>query len=452
VNNETVLLVDDDPGLLQLLEIRLESFGYGTLSASSGTEALELLENNSIRALVTDLRMEPMDGLELFDKVRERWPSIPVIMITAHGTIREAVDATVKGVFSFLTKPVDPGELQSVLRKAINLHPRTGENGISPVEGRLVTRCARMFELLEQARLYAESDANILITGESGTGKELLAEFIHAHSSRSDNPFVAINCSAIPNELLESELFGHTKGAFTGANRNRQGLFVSADGGTVLLDEIGDMPIHLQAKLLRVLQEGKVRPLGAHENIDIDIRVISATHVDLEKSIIESRFREDLFYRLNVVGLHIPPLRERPEDIPMLAEHFLAEIAKRTKKPEKILSPQALGLLLGYEWPGNVRQLQNMMERLFALSRGPVIPESLIHQALPIDTAPKIHSFSDARRDFERQYLIQLLAATNGNMTQAAELADRNRSDLHKLVKRHAINPADFRRRGAEGK
>lgn len=449
MSQPTILLVDDDPGLLQLLEIRLESFGYATLCAASGDEALRLLEKNTVQALVSDLRMRPMDGLELFEKVRERWPSIPVIMITAHGTIREAVDATVKGVFSFLTKPVDPGELQSVLKRAIALQAG-GENRDPADEGRLVTRCARMFELLEQARLYAESNANILITGESGTGKELLAEFVHAHSSRTEAPFVAINCSAIPNELLESELFGHAKGAFTGASRDRQGLFVSADHGTVLLDEIGDMPLLLQAKLLRVLQEGKIRPLGAHDLIDIDIRVISSTHVDLERAIGEGRFREDLYYRLNVVSLHIPPLRERPEDIAILAQHFLREMAQRRNKQEKVLSPQALELLLCYGWPGNIRQLQNVMERLFALSRGPVIPEALVQQALPLDTAPRIRSFSDARREFERQYLAQLLAVTKGNMTQAAELADRNRSDLHKLVKRHAINPSEFRYRSAE--
>jgi two-component system response regulator GlrR len=450
MSQQTILLVDDDPGLLQLLEIRLESFGYVTLCAASGGEALQLLEKNAVHALVSDLRMQPMDGIELFERVRERWPSIPVIMITAHGTIREAVDATLKGVFSFLTKPVDPRELQSVLRKAIDLRAG-GEHRRSAEEGRLLTRCARMFELLEQARLYAESEANILITGESGTGKELLAEFVHANSARAEAPFVALNCSAIPNELLESELFGHTKGAFTGANRDRQGLFVSADGGTLLLDEIGDMPLPLQAKLLRVLQEGQVRPLGSHEQIDIDLRVISATHVDLDAAVGERNFREDLYYRLNVVSLHIPPLRERLEDISILAEHFLREIARRGDKQEKVLSPQALELLLGYEWPGNIRQLQNVMERLFALSRGPVIPEALVKQALPLDTAPRMRSFNDARRDFERQYLTQLLAVTKGNMTQAAELADRNRSDLHKLVKRHAINPGAFRSRGEGG-
>lgn len=440
----TVLLVDDDPGLLQLLEIRLESFGYHTLSAASGPEALELLARQPVQALITDLRMEPMDGRELFAAVRDRWPTVPVIMLTAHGTIREAVDATVEGVFSFLTKPVEPAELQSVLDRAMSLHPVPAETDAAP-QGRVITRSARMFELLEQTRLYAESDANILVTGESGTGKELLAETIHAHSARAQGPFIAINCSAIPDELLESELFGHRKGAFTGAAQDRQGLFVAADGGTVLLDEIGDMPVQLQAKLLRVLQEGEVRPLGAQQNVPVDLRVISATHVDLETSIRERKFREDLYYRLNVVNLHIPPLRERLEDIPLLAEHFLATIAKRAGKPPKKLSSEALGQLLNHDWPGNIRELQNAMERLNALSRGPVIAESLVSQALPLEASPRINPLNEARRDFERQYLAQLLSATRGNMTQAAELAGRNRSDFHKLVKRHALNAADFR-------
>jgi len=444
VTRATVLIVDDDPGLLQLLKIRLEAFGYATLSASTGNEALSILETQSVNVLVTDLRMEPMDGMALFERVHERWPGIPVIMLTAHGTIREAVDATHRGIFAFLTKPVDKDELQSTLKKATD-QIRPGTSREPAAEGRLLTRSARMFELLEQARLYAESDVNILVTGESGTGKELLADSIHNWSSRADRAFVAINCSAIPQELLESELFGYVKGAFTGANQNREGLFATADGGTVLLDEIGDMPYSLQAKLLRVLQEGQIRPVGGREDIPIDIRAVSATHVNLASSIAEKRFREDLYYRLNVVSLHIPPLRERIEDIPLLTEHFLNAIAARTGKPRKTLSPQALNLLLNYDWPGNIRQLENVMERLFALCSGPIISDTLASQSLPSETTPRIHSLSDARKDFERRYLTQLLTATRGNMTQAAELAGRNRSDFHKLVKRHELNPATFR-------
>jgi len=450
VTRATVLIVDDDPGLLQLLKIRLEAFGYTTLSAASGNEALGILETQAVDVLVTDLRMEPMDGMALFERVHERWPGIPVIMLTAHGTIREAVDATHSGIFAFLTKPVDKDELQSTLKQATD-QIRPGAAREPAAEGRLLTRSARMFELLEQARLYAESDVNILVTGESGTGKELLADSIHNWSSRAGRSFVAINCSAIPQELLESELFGYVKGAFTGANQNREGLFTTADGGTVLLDEIGDMPYSLQAKLLRVLQEGQIRPVGGREDIPIDIRVISATHVDLASSIAEKRFREDLYYRLNVVSLHIPPLRERLEDIPLLTEHFLNAIAARTGKPRKTVSPQALSLLLSYDWPGNIRQLENVMERLFALCSGPIISDTLTRQSLPTDSPPRMHSLSDARKDFERSYLTQLLTATRGNMTQAAELAGRNRSDFHKLVKRHELNPAVFRDTEGEG-
>ena len=443
-----VLVVDDDPGMLQLLGMRLKAFGYRTLTARSGPEALALLEQHPVHVLVSDLRMEPMDGMALFARVHERWPVLPVIMLTAHGTIRDAVDATREGIFAFLTKPVDKDELHSTLNSALALHRPGGEAGTAAGEIRLLTRSARMNRLLEQARLYAESDVNILITGESGTGKELLADSIHRLSARADKPFVAINCSAIPQELLESELFGYVKGAFTGANQDREGLFSTAEGGTVLLDEIGDMPYALQAKLLRVLQENVLRPVGGRLDIPIDVRIISATHVDLAQAIVDRRFREDLYYRLNVVSLALPPLRERREDIPLLVEHFLAKIARRTGKGEKTLAPDALGLLLGYHWPGNIRQLENVMERLFALAGGPVIPATLAQQALPGDAPLRIASLSEARKDFERDYLARLLAATQGNMTVAAELAGRNRSDFHKLVKRHGLNPAQYRRAG----
>ncbi|MCK9562955.1 MAG: sigma 54-interacting transcriptional regulator [Bacteroidales bacterium] len=439
-----VLLVDDDPGMLKLLSLRLKGFGFETLSARSGADALALLEANPVTVLVSDLRMEPMDGLALFARVQQRWPALPVILLTAHGTIRDAVDATREGVFAFLTKPVDKDELLSTLNKALALH---GLGADSPVNNTIpvLTRSARMFQLLEQARLYADSDVNILVTGESGTGKELLADTIHRLSPRADKPFVAINCSAIPAELLESELFGYVKGAFTGANQDREGLFSTADGGTVLLDEIGDMPYPLQAKLLRVLQEGVVRPVGGRADIPIDVRVISATHINLDEAIANKYFREDLYYRLNVVSLHLPPLRERLEDIPLLVEHFLAKIARRTGKAEKVLAPDALGLLLGYSWPGNIRQLENVMERLFALSTTPLISATLAREALPGEVPLGIASLSEARKDFEREYLVQLLTATSGNMTLAAELAGRNRSDFHKLAKKHGLDPARYR-------
>ncbi len=442
-----VLVVDDDDGMLQLLSMRLRAFGYEPLLASSGEEALATMEEQPVSALVTDLRMEPMDGMALFNRVHGRWPGMPVIVLTAHGTIREAVGATRDGVFAFLTKPVDKDELLSTLDKAMDVHGagEVARPSAEDEEGGILTRSARMYRLLEQARLFAESDVSILVTGESGTGKELLARTIHDRSHRAERPFVAINCSAIPGDLLESELFGHVKGAFTGANSDRQGLFDSADGGTLLLDEIGDMPLALQAKLLRVLQEGKLRPVGGRTEVDIDVRILSATHVDLESAIAEKRFREDLYYRLNVVNLELPPLRERPEDIPLLARHFLGKIAGRTDKPEKSLAPDALGLLLGYDWPGNIRQLENVVERLAALSSGPVIAASLVREALPVERPPRVDPLNEAKRAFERDYLAQLLTATSGNVTLAAEMAGRNRSDFHKLVKRHGLEPAHYR-------
>lgn len=444
MSSPLILLVDDDRGMLKLLDMRLKAFGYQTLLASSGAEALTLLEAHSIHVLITDLRMEPMDGMALFAKIHDNWPGLPVIMLTAHGTIREAVDATREGVFAFLTKPVDKDELLSTLKKAVSLSQPVAE--LPTMDNtRLLTRSARMYRLLEQARLYAESDVNILITGESGTGKELLADTIHCYSSRAEKPFVAINCSAIPHELLESELFGHMKGAFTGANQNREGLFKTADGGTVLLDEIGDMPYALQAKLLRVLQENVLRPVGGRVDIPIDVRILSATHMDLLTAIAEKRFREDLYYRLNVVNLELPPLRERREDIPVLVNQFLTRIARRTGKGEKSLSPEALGMLLGYDWPGNIRQLDNVIERLYALTSGPVISATQARQALPVDMSSTVSSLSAAKKDFEMNYLTRLLTATNGNMTLAADLAGRNRSDFHKLVKRHGIDPGHYR-------
>lgn len=439
-----VLIVDDDPGMLQLLSLRLGGFGYKVITAQSGADALAVLEDRAVSVVLSDLRMEPMNGMELFQKINERWPGIPFIMLTAHGTIREAVSATQEGVFAFLTKPVDKGELESTLKRIGELH-QTVSNDPGPDQSRILTRSPKMYQLLEQARLYAQSDVNILITGESGTGKEVLADAIHNSSSRQGKPFVAINCSAIPQELLESELFGHVKGAFTGAQQDREGLFATAEGGTILLDEIGDMPYLLQAKILRVLQEGKLRPVGGRVDMTLDVRVISATHIDLELAMAEKRFREDLFYRLNVVNLQLPPLRERLEDVPLLVDHFLSQIATRTGKPSKTLAPEAVGVLLGYDWPGNIRQLENTVERLFALSSGPVISVSLVEQALPIERVKPVAPLADARREFERGYLVQMLTATNGNMTLAAELAGRNRSDFHKLVKRHGINPDRYR-------
>jgi two-component system response regulator GlrR len=320
-----VLLVDDDPGLLRLLSIRLNAEGYEIVAVESAAEALAALPRFRPDLVITDLRMENMDGIGLLKELQRQRPGLCVLLLTAHGTIPDAVEATQNGAFGFLTKPIDKDQLLDYVQRAMKVSglPETVEDWSTDI----VTRSPIMEACLQQARMVADTDTRVLLTGESGTGKELLAQAIHRASPRRDRPFVALNCSAMPENLLESELFGHEKGAFTGAHRSHKGLFQAADGGTLLLDEIGDMPMRLQIKLLRVLQEEQVRPVGATEPVPIDTRVISATHQNLDELMMARSFREDLFYRLNVVSIQLPPLRKRREDIPLLVEHFLVQIA-----------------------------------------------------------------------------------------------------------------------------
>lgn len=447
-----VLLVDDDPGVLQLLSMRLEALNFEVICADGGETALTKLQTESANIVISDLRMDGMDGIELFEKIQHRYPSIPVIVLTAHGSIKEAVSATQKGVFSFLTKPVDKDELLSSIQQALNLNSHSPADHSS--SDNIITCSANMQQLLEQTKLLAKSDINIMIRGESGTGKELLASALQSLSARADQPYIAINCSAIPSELLESELFGHVKGAFTGANRDNKGLFASADGGTVFLDEIGDMPAPLQVKLLRVLQEQKIRPVGSNEDINIDVRVLSATHQHLEDAIREGRFREDLYYRLNVASLSLPALRERRADIPLLAKHFLESIAQRNSGTTKKFSPAALHALMSYDWPGNIRQLNNIVEQLAALAPAAIIGEAQVIAALPQSTiqTQEIPPLAEARKNFEREYLEQVLLQTQGNVTDAARQAGRNRSDFHKLIKKHQLNPDILRNAKKVGK
>jgi len=442
-----ILLVDDDPDLLKLISLRLTSAGYRVRTADSGETALAALAVARPAAVITDMRMPGIDGLQLFDAIHRQHPALPVIILTAHGTIPDAVTATQRGVFGFLTKPFDSQELLQKVAAAVRLtgdspepkHQQSGEwrSGI-------ITRSPRMEDLLRQARLVADSDASVLIFGESGTGKELLAQAIHRASRRAARPFVAVNCGAIPEPLLESELFGHARGAFSGAVQAHKGLFLAADGGTIFLDEIGDMPLALQVKLLRVLQEGEVRPVGATQPLPVDVRVVSATHRDLDAQRAAGQFREDLFYRLNVVSLKLPPLSERREDVPLLATHFLRKLAERYKKPVPSLAPDAMAVLIAAPWPGNVRQLLNLLEQALALTTTSVIPATLVQGALRED-AGVLAPFEEARKQFERDYLVRLLKITGGNVTQAATLAKRNRTEFYKLLQRHRLEPAMFK-------
>ncbi|MDJ0710545.1 MAG: sigma 54-interacting transcriptional regulator [Woeseiaceae bacterium] len=439
-----ILLVDDDPGLLRLLSIRLRAEGYDVEAVESAHKALGALRQFSPDLVITDLRMDKMDGIGLLKELQTKSPGLRVVIITAHGTIPDAVTATQHGAFGFLTKPIDKDELMSLVDRALKV------SGSVEVKedwaGSIITRNAAMKEVLQQAKMVAATDARVLITGESGTGKELLARAIHDASERRNKPFTAINCSAMAENLLESELFGHEKGAFTGATRSHEGLFQAAEGGTLLLDEIGDMPMRLQVKLLRVLQENQVRPVGSTEAKQIDVRVISATHRDLQELMTQGRFREDLYYRLNVVNIKLPTLDERREDIPLLVAHFLQQIAEEGDQERKVYAPEAVEMLVTAEWPGNIRQLYNIVRQNVALSRSPVISGELVQQSLG-EHAGKLASFSDARDEFTRNYLSQILQITMGNVSQAARLAKRNRTDFYKLLARHDLNPDSFKSR-----
>ncbi|EPC6143593.1 two-component system response regulator GlrR [Klebsiella pneumoniae] len=436
-----LLLVDDDPGLLKLLGMRLVSEGYSVVTAESGPEALRVLGREKVDLVISDLRMDEMDGLQLFSEIQKGHPGMPVIILTAHGSIPDAVAATQQGVFSFLTKPVDKDALYKAIDEALEQRsPATDEAWRQAI----VTHSPLMLRLLEQAGMVAQSDVSVLINGQSGTGKEIVAQAIHNASPRHDKPFVAINCGALPEQLLESELFGHARGAFTGAVSNREGLFQAAEGGTLFLDEIGDMPVALQVKLLRVLQERKVRPLGSNRDIEINVRIISATHRDLPKAMARGEFREDLFYRLNVVNLKIPPLSERTEDIPLLANHLLRQSADRHKPFVRAFSSDAMKRLMAAKWPGNVRQLVNVIEQCVALTSSPVIGDALVEQALEGENTA-LPTFVEARNQFELNYLRKLLQITKGNVTHAARMAGRNRTEFYKLLSRHELDANDFK-------
>ncbi len=379
VDKPQLLLVDDDKSLLRLLTIRLEGEGYQVTAVEDGQSALKKLQNDSYDVVLSDLRMPGLDGLSLFEEIMGIRKDIPVILMTAHGTIADAVSATQRGVFGFLPKPVDHDELRTLLQKALS-QSQAAQPGDWAKD--IITRSPDMLNVLDQAYRIAQREVSVLISGASGTGKELLANAIHKASNRNNKPFVAINCGALPENLLESELFGHAKGAFTGAVSAHPGLFREADGGTLFLDEIGDMPMTLQVKLLRALQERQIRPVGSSKHVDIDVRIISATHKDLHKEMEEGTFREDLYYRLNVVNLKLPSLKARSEDIPLLARSLLQQSAQRHGVNVSQFSDDAMQQLVTSSWPGNVRQLVNVVEQCVALTQTPVIPLHLVEQAL----------------------------------------------------------------------
>ena len=441
VSKGTVLVVDDDPDMLNLLSTWLESGGFNAIAVASGNEALRELQVARPDIVVTDLFMDEMDGMTLVMRVHQDNPLTPVIMLSGQAQIPDAVKATHLGTSAFLTKPIAKEAFLGEVNRHIRPRRRDGAGDLGQ---NIVYRSDVMAELLEQAELVAEGDITVFISGETGTGKEVLARAIHDSSPRSEFAFIGVNCGAIPEQLLESELFGHEKGAFTGASTKHEGLFLAADRGTLFLDEIGDMPLDLQVKLLRVLQDFEIRPVGSTTSLPVNVRIISATHNDLEALVSNGEFRQDLYYRLNVVPLEMPRLSERPEDVALLLEHFLVQHAEESGAKKKRFAPDATAYLSGASWPGNIRQLMNVVELCATLTKGDIIPLSMAQRALREEPV-HIKTLKEAKADFERNYLISVLRVTEGNVANAARIAGRNRTEFYKLLNQHDLDAAEFR-------
>ncbi|MBI4634388.1 MAG: sigma-54-dependent Fis family transcriptional regulator [Deltaproteobacteria bacterium] len=444
-----ILIVDDEESHRLMLRAVLTEEGYAAAEASDGREAVTAVEKEAFDVILLDIRMTDMNGIEALTEIRKISPLVPVLIMTAYASVQTAVEALKAGAFDYLTKPLDIEELKILIEKALE-HYHLREENIALKErlgdrfdfSRIVARSAKMESLLETLSLVAPSDATVLIMGESGTGKELVANAIHQNSPRAGRPFIKVSCAALPETLLESELFGHEKGAFTGAVTRREGRFQLAHGGTIFLDEVGEMSPAVQTKLLRVLQEKEFQPLGSTRTVTVDIRVLAATNRDLEAEVKSGRFREDLYYRLNVVPLVVPPLRERKEDIPPLVEHFLVVYQEKNRKSMKGISGKALDLLMRYEWPGNVRELENCIERAVIMARDEVI--------IPADFPPAIQKLlQEGEREgfdlpsgislaeMEKALIMKTLEETSGNRTRAAELLGINRRTLQNKLKEY---------------
>ena len=467
-----ILIVDDDPLALRLVSRLLRPLGFPVLTAASGEAALEIMEQTPIGLLLTDLRMEGIGGDELLDIARRRYPNLPVLIMTTHGSVDTAVSLMRKGATDFLTKPVDGAVLQQSIERVLRRAELEGEVATlrrelarQSGEKLLVGEAPLFRKMLERLPLAARSEVPILVLGETGTGKELVARTLHAQSSRAEQPFVAVNCGALPGELLDSELFGHVKGAFTDARRDKNGLVADADGGTLFLDEIGDMPVALQVKLLRFLQEGEIRPVGSNKTRKVDVRVVAATHRELRSMVEAGEFREDLYYRLNVIPIHVPPLRDRGGDVALIAQHLLSRYAATTTRPGLHFSKAALGRLSSHGWAGNVRELENVVRRASvfgAAGEGDEIgPDTIefdgsqapprhdgpvIGQALEVDLEVPLREAKDALVDaFQDAYCRAALAEADGVVAAAARRAGKDRKSFWELLQRYDIDPDSYR-------
>ncbi|MEM7027438.1 MAG: sigma-54 dependent transcriptional regulator [Pseudomonadota bacterium] len=442
----SILIVDDDDDILNLLESWLSDGNYSVTKAKSGVRALEAIANNSPDLIITDLYMDEMDGMTLLNEVHAKNPLMPVIMLSGQAQIPDAIQAMHLGCSEFLTKPVNEEQL---LKTILQLLPT--ENKLKKLENLasdIVFESEAMHDVLEMVSMVAETDVSVFISGPTGSGKEVIAKAIHKMSKRSDKPFIAVNCGAIPEQLLESELFGHEKGAFTGANIKHEGLFKAANGGTVFLDEIGDMPQMLQVKLLRVLQDFEIRSVGSTKTFPIDVRLISATHRDLEAAVNDGDFREDLYYRLKVVPIEIPALIDRVDDIPSLVEYFLKRFASQNDTDKKKFAPEAIDYLKKLSWAGNIRQLMNVVELCATLTKSKTISLNMVKKSIqdkPID----IKTLKEAKMEFEKNYLMSVMRIAHGHVANAAKIAGRNRTEFYKLLNQYKIEPDSYRNKNS---
>ncbi len=444
-----ILVVDDEANMLALFKKVLGKEGYRVDTAESGKEALRLLAREEFDLVISDLKMPGLDGLDLLKRVKSQTPQLPFIVLTAFGTVDSAVAAMKEGAYDYLTKPANNEEIKIVVRKALELYRLTQE--VERLRGQVETdsdfkniigRSRKMRSLFRLIRLVANSNTTILINGESGTGKELIARGIHYSSPRRDRTFVAIDCGALPETLLESELFGHVRGSFTGAINNKKGLFEEADGGTLLLDEIGDTTLAFQSKLLRVLQEGEIRPVGSNKSIKVDVRVIAATNRDLRERVENKSFREDLYYRLAVVPVQIPPLRDRKEDIPLLVDHFLKKYCDQNNISLKQISPQIMKILIDYPWRGNVRELENVIERAVLMSPGPKVKMEALFLEQTTDEEvinPLRETTHSATEMVEREKIAVALKKARGNRTKTARLLGISRATLYNKLRQYGL-------------
>ncbi len=446
-----ILVVDDDRNILHVIQMRLVSGGYHVITTSGAEETLKLAEQEPFDLMLIDLKLNGHDGIQLMEDVHRINPNIPVIILTAYGTINSAVNAMKKGAYSYLTKPFDGHELlvqidNCLAQRRLSTEVKRLRNLVKKKYGfdNIIGKSKKMKKVFEQVTLAAAADSNVYIEGKSGTGKELIAKTLHVASARKDGPFVALNCAAIPENLMESELFGYEKGAFTGANVRKKGLFAEACSGTFFLDELSEMPLSMQVKMLRALEEKEFYSVGGRQTIKVDARIIAASNKNLEQEIKNGNFREDLFYRIHVIPIKLPPLNERKEDIPILSRHFLQKFSTEMGKEIEAFSTNAMQKLISYPWPGNIRELENTIECAVAMTKRNIITEDLILQTQNINTE-SLKPFKSAKENFEKNYLIQLFELTRGNVSQAAKLAGKYRADVYELIKKYNLKLIDFR-------